>query len=65
MSGSNGARYGGFHVVDSANPVRPWKPPVNDTMPRPGFCAAWARTRANLSAASTPSVPELQKNTCS
>ena len=68
-SGSKGSRYAGVQVAESEKAVRPWKPPRKaSTAPRdappvvPGPRER-AQTRANFSAASTPSVPLLQKNT--
>jgi len=54
MSGSNGSRYLGVHVVESAKPVRPWKLPVNATRSRPDLLREYALARQNLSAASRP-----------
>ena len=54
-SGSNGARFAGWPVIDSAPIVRPWNEPSSATSPeRP------VALRAHLIAASTASVPELQ-----
>ena len=58
-SGSNGARFAGWPVTESAPIVRPWNEPSSATTPlRP------VALRAHLSAASTASAPELQKNAC-
>ena len=56
-SGSNGSRFAGCPVTDSAPSVRPWNEPSSAT--RPVLPVA---LRAHFSAASTASVPELQKN---
>ncbi len=56
-SGSNGTRFAGWPVTESAPSVRPWKPPSSATTP--GFPVA---LRAYFSAASFASAPELQKN---
>ena len=54
-SGSNGARFAGWPVIESAPIVRPWNEPSSATSPvRP------VALRAHLIAASTASVPELQ-----
>ena len=54
-SGSNGARFAGWPVIESAPIVRPWKEPSSATSSvRP------VALRAHLIAASTASVPELQ-----
>src|SRR5271166_1364225 len=46
-----------FDIKDSAPQVRPWKPPAAHRIPgRPVYA------RANLIAASMPSLPELAKN---
>ena len=58
-SGSNGACLAGWPVAESAPSVRPWNEPSSATMP--GLPVA---LRAYLIAASTASVPELQKNAC-
>ena len=60
-SGSNGARYLSFHVMESAPIVRPWKARSKATNSvRP---SGPPMRRANFIAASTASVPELQKKT--
>ena len=59
MSGSNAARFAGWPVIDSAPIVRPWKEPSSATSP-----VFPVDLRAHFSAASTASVPELQKNAC-
>ena len=60
-SGSKGARYFSFQVIESAPMVRPWNEPSNATSSvRP---VALPMRRANLIAASTLSVPEFVKNT--
>ncbi len=56
-SGANGACLASCGVADSAPIVRPWKPPSITTKLPP---ARWRR--ASLSAHSTASVPELQRN---
>ena len=59
--GSKGSRYFSFHVIDKAPMVRPWNEPSKATSSvRP--CAPPMR-RANFIAASTLSVPELQRKT--
>ena len=58
-SGSNGARFAGWPVIESAPIVRPWNEPSSATSSV--FPVA---LRAHLIAASTASVPELQKNAC-
>ena len=56
-SGSNAARFAGWPVTESAPNVRPWNEPSSATISvRP------VALRAHLSAASTASAPELQKN---
>ena len=56
-SGSKGVRFAGWPVIESAPTVRPWNEPSSATKPgRP------VDLRAHLSAASTASPPELQKN---
>ena len=60
-SGSKGARYFSFQVMESAPMVRPWKEPSKATTSvRP---CAFPMRRANFSAASTASAPELHRNT--
>ena len=58
-SGSNGSRFEGCPVAESAPVVRPWNEPSSATIPL--FPVA---SRAYLSAASIASAPELQKNAC-
>ena len=56
-SGSNAARFAGCPVTERAPNVRPWNEPSSATISvRP------VALRAHLSAASTDSAPELQKN---
>ena len=57
MSGSKGVRFAGWPVIESAPIVRPWNEPCRATIS--GFSVDF---RAHLIAASTASVPELQKN---
>ena len=63
ISGSNGSRYAGFDVTDSAPIVRPEKPcckATNRVRCRSPFENQYRR--ANFRHASTASVPLLQKN---
>jgi len=68
MSGANGPWYFGFGVTLRAPIDRPWnafvKHTISSLVPFP-FCAAISLPyfRANLSAPSLASVPELLKNT--
>ena len=58
MSGSKWARYFTFELVRAIAPwVRPWKPPRKATT-----IGRWVAAFASLTAASTASAPEFERN---